>query len=83
MADARHFDRTWQAAEPQHPAGQTYTASPEGIIWHKQSGNGVTPVRLTNFDARVTDAITYDEGLGEPETRWAMRTHLPRPRARA
>ena len=60
--------------EPKAKRDYPYEATAGGIVWHKPTKDGSVPVQLTNFIARVTDAIVYDEGLGETEIKWAIET---------
>jgi hypothetical protein len=43
--------------------GIAYQAADSGIIWLKPTPNGATPVRLTNFAARIVADLVEDDGV--------------------
>ncbi len=40
-----------------------YQETPGGLVRHKPSGDGVTPVQLTNFTARITADVLLNDGV--------------------
>lgn len=40
----------------------SYRAEADGIYWDKPGPNGTTPVRLTNFVARIVEVVEIDDG---------------------
>jgi hypothetical protein len=40
-----------------------YRETSGGLVWDKPSGEGVTPVRLANFNARITAEDALDDGV--------------------
>jgi hypothetical protein len=62
-------------------AGVQCEATPDGIVWHKQTQNGETIVPLTNFTARIVADIEEDDGSSEPKHVLEMEATLKgRPR---
>src|SRR5581483_4205999 len=48
--------------EPDAPSQPTYSATPAGLVWHRQDRDGVVDVQLTNFIARIVADIVEDDG---------------------
>lgn len=45
------------------PDGPSYANTREGLVWHKPSGDGIVPVPLTNFGARIVGDVVRDDGV--------------------
>jgi hypothetical protein len=43
-----------------------YQATPHGLVWLKQTKDGMVPTQLTNFTARIVTDITEDNGAEVP-----------------
>ncbi len=43
--------------------GPSYANTPEGLFWHKPSGDGIVPVQLTNFGAQIVGDVVRDDGV--------------------
>lgn len=58
--------RSWPWLRP--GTGETvasYVAGPDGIVWQKPSRDGVAPIRLTNFTARILADLCHVNGIEE------------------
>jgi len=58
-ADSKHHAASGGTS---HDPSCTYTASAKGMVYMKERGDGVDPVRLTNFTARIAADIRRDDG---------------------
>src|SRR2546422_11546837 len=55
--------------------GAQYESTPEGLVWLKETRARVVPPQLTNFTARIVEAVTEDAGV-ETRTRFALEVGL-------
>jgi hypothetical protein len=58
---------TWRAAaaekEPAPSCGFNYRSTADGLVYLKPTREGEVPQPLTNFEARITAQILYDDGV--------------------
>ncbi len=55
----------WLRPSAREGGAPAYQETPEGIIWHKVTRDGVVPVRLTNFCARIVGDLCHRNGVEE------------------
>ncbi len=58
------YEPDWREKDHKDGGGSPhYERAENGIVWWKQTKDGITPVPLINFDAQIAKEITLDDGV--------------------